>query len=289
MNKQLKVHFIVNPISGANQKLGIVEQIKQHISPKIDYQIAYTEAAGHATELTQKAIQQQADAVIAVGGDGSVNEVGKALINSNIALGIIPSGSGNGFARHLKIPMTIKASIDTINAFNIRQIDTASVNGRPFLATTGTGFDSHVAHKFADFGKRGFLSYMQISTNEFINYQPTDYQLIIDGQEINTKAFLVVIANAGQYGNNVWISPSASVSDGLLNIGILEKFPATVVPDIILRLFNKTIEKSKFYQTFQAQEVLIKQVENYHIDGEPIGKSGEMHIKINPSSLNVIC
>lgn len=289
MIKQLKVHFIVNPISGANQKLGIVEQIKQHISPKIDYQIAYTEAAGHATELTQKAIQQQADAVIAVGGDGSVNEVGKALINSNIALGIIPSGSGNGFARHLKIPMTIKASIDTINAFNIRQIDTASVNGRPFLATTGTGFDSHVAHKFADFGKRGFLSYMQISTNEFINYQPTDYQLIIDGQEINTKAFLVVIANAGQYGNNVWISPSASVSDGLLNIGILEKFPATVVPDIILRLFNKTIEKSKFYQTFQAQEVLIKQVENYHIDGEPIGKSGEMHIKINPSSLNVIC
>lgn len=289
MNKKRKVHFIVNPISGANQKSGIVEQIKQYISSEIDVKIAYTEAVGHATELTQQAIQQEADAVIAVGGDGSVNEVGKALINSPIALGIIPNGSGNGFARHLKIPMTVKASIEVINAYNIRKIDTATVNGKPFLATTGTGFDSHVAHKFADFGKRGFLSYMQISTNEFINYQPANYQLTIDGQEINTEAFLVVIANAGQYGNNVWISPSASVSDGLLNIGILEKFPATTVPDIIFRLFNKTIENSKFYQTFQAKEVLIKQVKNYHIDGEPIGQSGEMHIQINPSSLNVIC
>jgi YegS/Rv2252/BmrU family lipid kinase len=284
-----KLLFIVNPISGDNQKNGIVEQIKQHLSSDFEYEICYTEFAGHATEITEQAILRNIDSVIAVGGDGSVNEVGKALVNTSVALGIIPSGSGNGFARHLKIPMEIKASIERLNSFNKKLIDTGSVNNNPFLATTGTGFDSHVAHKFATFGKRGFLSYMQVSTNEFISYQPKSYHITIDSKEIFTEAFLIVAANTGQYGNNVWISPSASVSDGLLNIGILQKFPATVLPDILLRLLNKTIENSRYYKTYRAKEITILDVDNFHIDGEPMESCAKMKIKVNPKSLEVIC
>lgn len=283
------IHFIVNPISGATQKMGVVDKIKQFVPSEIDFKIVYTEAAGHATELTQTAIKEGANVVVAVGGDGSVNEVGKALIGTDVALGIIPCGSGNGFARHLKIPMAIKGSIERICTFKTKKIDTATVNGEAFLATTGTGFDAHVAHKFADFGKRGFLSYMQVSTNEFINYQSKTYEVIVDGKSIKENAFLVVVANAGQYGNNVWIAPEASVTDGLLNIGILKKFPATVLPDIIFRLFNKTIDKSNCYIALTGKEVTIKTIENYHLDGEPMKGNDEMHIQVNPNSLSVIC
>ena len=288
MKQQKKIVFIVNPISGDTQKLRIVEQIHAVLNDKIDYDIQYTEYARHAIDLAKKAIQNKADAVIAVGGDGTVNEVGSALINSEAALGDVPSGSGNGFARHLKIPMDIKSALHRILEFNIIQIDTGSVNSKPFLATTGTGFDSHVAHKFADFGKRGILSYMQISTSEYLNYKAKDYEIYVDNQKIENKAFLIVVANSSQYGNNAWIAPNASLTDGLFNIGILEKFPAALLPDILLRLFNKTIEKSKYYHSITGKEVIIKQVDDYHIDGEPMKGGLDLHIQMNPKSLNVI-
>jgi YegS/Rv2252/BmrU family lipid kinase len=284
-----KLLFIINPISGGNEKSGIENQIKQYISTDFNCIINYSNAAGHATQLAKEGIKDKVDAIVAVGGDGTVNEVGKALTNTNIALGIIPSGSGNGFARHLKIPMNIKAAIENLNQFDKKLIDTGSVNGKPFLATTGTGFDSHVAHKFATFGKRGFLSYMQVSTNEFLSYQPKKYQLLLDGNELNTDAFLIVAANSGQYGNNVWIAPSASVNDGLLNIGVLQKFPATALPDILLKLLNKTIEKSKFYTKYQAKDLTITGIDNYHLDGEPMEKDTNMNIKVVPNSLFVLC
>ncbi len=288
MSKKL-IHFIVNPISGATKKLGVIEKIKSFASPDINYEIVFTEYAGHATKLTQDAINAGAKAVVAVGGDGSVNEVGRALVNTDIALGVIPCGSGNGFARHLNIPLDVKSAIETICAFKSERIDTGLVNEQVFLATTGTGFDAHVAHKFADFGKRGFLSYIQVSKNEFINYQPQSYEITIDGKRQNFEAFLIVVANASQYGNNVWIAPSASFTDGMLNIGIFKKFTVAVMPDIIFRLFNKTIENANCYQAFTGKEIRIRGLKNYHLDGEPMNDNDEMHIQIVPKSLSVIC
>ena len=287
--KEKRIRFIINPISGDTQKRKIVDQIHAELKGILDYDISFTEGPGHATELAKKAIQEQHDAVIAVGGDGTVNEVGKALINSNVALGIIPSGSGNGFARHLKIPLVVKESLACIASFKTRMIDTGIVNGHPFLATTGTGFDSHVAHKFATFGKRGFLAYMQVSTAEYVSYQSKKYIINVDGRKIETDAFVVVVANTGQYGNNVWIAPSASVSDGLLNIGIFQKFPTPILPDIILRLFNKTLEKSRFYKKLTGKEIIIEHADHYHIDGEPMNSDSKLSIQIMPSSLKVIC
>lgn len=267
-----------------------IQLLDSELSNDIEYTIAYTEREGHATELTFQAIKNQFDAVIAVGGDGTVNEVGKALIGTDVALGILPFGSGNGFARHRKIPLNPKEAIHYINRFNIKIIDTATLNDEVFLTTSGLGFDAHVGMKFAQDGRRGFFTYSQIAISEFLAYQPEEYHLMIDGQPLKTEAFVVSIANGGQYGNNAWIAPDASMEDGKLNICIIKPFPAHITPDIIFKLFNKSLNASRYYQSFEAEEVRVINAEQYHIDGEPRKVNREdLVIKIQPRSLRVIC
>ncbi len=288
MKVERKIQFVINPNSGVKRKVSLVDLLKSELGDTIQYGIHFTKHPEHATELSLQAVEQGVDAVIAVGGDGSVNEVGKALINTDVALGIIPSGSGNGFARHLGIPMQSLAAIKRIREFNTRTIDTASINGVPFLATAGLGFDAHVGWKFATFGKRGFFSYLQVTTNEFFSFQPKTYHLEVDGEVIETKAFLVNFANAGQYGNNAWIAPSASISDGKLNVCILEQFPPHLAPDIIFKLFSKQIEKSKYYRVLQAKEIKVLNPSKFHLDGEPKSIEEDMLIQVVPNSLKVI-
>ena len=282
------IHFVINPKSGVKKKQSIVELLEKHLSRDFEYKITYTQQVGHASEITEEAIKNDAKGVVAVGGDGTVNEVGKALIGTDVALGVLPYGSGNGFARHLKIPIQTKAAIQTINQFRVRTIDTATINGDPFLATAGLGFDAHVGWKFANFGKRGFLSYIQVTTNEFFSFKPKRYELVIDGEAFETTAFLINFANAGQYGNNAWIAPSASMSDGKLNVCILEKFPPHQVPEIIFQLFSKKIENSKYYKVIQAKEIQVKQADKFHIDGEPKENKNDIVVKVVPNSLTVI-
>lgn len=288
MNKQVHLQFIINPISGIRKKVSIVEELKKYLNEEINYGTSFTERADHATEIALEAVKRKVDAVIAVGGDGSVNEVGKALINTNVALGIIPCGSGNGFARHLKIPLQSKKAIQTINRFKIRTIDTGLVNNSPFLATAGLGFDAHIGQKFAAFGKRGFLSYLQVTANEFLNFKSKEYQLEIDGKKLTVNAFLINFANAGQYGNNAWIAPTASVSDGKLEVCILEKFPPYNAPEIIFKLFSKQILNSSYYTVIQANEIKVLNAENFHLDGEPRKNKGSLLIQVVPNSLKVI-
>lgn len=284
-----RISVIINPISGVKSKVGVVEALKKYLNPDFEYIVNFTERSNHATELSKDASEAGFDAVVAVGGDGTVNEVAKGLINTNTALGVIPMGSGNGFARHMKIPLNLKKSIEAINTFNTELIDTATVNEEPFISTVGLGFDALVGKKFADFGKRGLLSYMQVTTAEFMSFESSQYKLYIDGEKINTKAFLINFANVGQYGNNAWIAPNASVKDGKLNVCLIEPFPAHLVPDIIFKLFNKQLEKSKYYRTFLAEEIKVEAPKLYHIDGEPRSSEKDIEIKIVPSSIKVIC
>jgi YegS/Rv2252/BmrU family lipid kinase len=284
-----RISVIINPISGVKSKVGVVDALKKTLHPDFEYLVNFTERSNHATELSREAAEEAYDAVIAVGGDGTLNEVAKGLINTKTALGVIPMGSGNGFARHMKIPLNLKKAIETINAFNTELIDTAIVNGEPFIATVGLGFDALVGKKFADFGKRGLLSYMQVTTSEFMNFESSHYKLYIDGEKIKTKAFLINFANVGQYGNNAWIAPNASVKDGKLNVCLIEPFPAHLVADIIFKLFNKQLEKSKYYRTFMAEEIKVVAPNLYHLDGEPRSSKKDIEVKIVPSSLYVIC
>lgn len=283
-----KIHFIINPISGLKKKAKVMDILKKELDPQFDYGMDFTEHALHATELTEKAIKNKVEAVIAIGGDGTINEVAKALIGTEVSLGVIPMGSGNGFARHMEIPLKINQAIERINRFQSKCIDTGVVNGEAFVSTVGMGFDALVGRKFADFGKRGLLSYMQVSTQEFFSFKSEDYQLMIDGKELNVNAFLINVANIGQYGNNAWIAPSASVTDGLLNVCILEPFPQHLVGDIIIKLFNKHLEASKYYHQYLAKEIKVITPSLYQMDGEPRDKVA-LEIKVVPSSLKVIC
>jgi YegS/Rv2252/BmrU family lipid kinase len=283
-----KIHFIINPISGVKKKVKVVDSLKTYLDPNFGYGIDFTEYAAHATELTSKAIERGVDAIIAVGGDGTINEVARAMIGSEVPLGVIPMGSGNGFARHMEIPLKLQHAIECINRFETQLIDTGVVNGEPFVATVGMGFDALVGRRFADFGKRGLLSYMQVSTHEFFSFSSEDYDLLVDGSEVKIKAFLINIANVGQYGNNAWIAPDASVTDGQLNVCILEPFPQHMIGEIIFRLFNKSLDKSKYYHSYPAKEVKVLNPSLYHMDGEPREKSA-LEIKVVPKSLRVIC
>lgn len=284
-----KVLFVVNPISGVKSKKAAIELLSSSLDDHISYTVVDSERANHATELTNQAIVDGYDAVVALGGDGTVNEVSRALVNSRVALGILPFGSGNGFARHRKIPIIIKDAIELINQFSTKTIDTATLNGEVFLTTAGLGFDAHVGWKFSESRSRGFLTYSQIAINEFIGYKEEDYHLIIDGKELKTKAFVISIANGGQYGNNAWIAPDASMEDGKLNVCIIKPFPTHFIPDILLKLFSKNLTASKYYESIEAKEIQIINAHKFHLDGEPRETNGDLIIQVVPKSLKVIC
>lgn len=281
--------FIVNPISGKGNKNEVVQAIQKGMRGT-EFEIAYTEYPKHAIEIAKKAVEEKYYCVVAVGGDGSVNEVGQSLIGSKTMLGIVPCGSGNGLALHLKISLNAKKAIEQLKNACERKIDTVSINGKSFLSIAGIGFDAHIGWKFAEFGKRGFLSYAKLSAREFFQYQAKEYLLEIDGKEMISNAFLISFTKSGQFGNNVWIDPKAQLDDGHVSICILEKFPYTSTLDILYRSFSKKLEKSKYFRIIKAKEIVVKKGYSLlHLDGEPENSTEELHIKVQPKSLKLLC
>ncbi len=286
-----KLLFIVNPFSGTRSKDRTVGLISQHISPDIfDYQVKFTEAKGHATELAAQAVAEAVDYVVAVGGDGTMNETARSLVGTTTALGIIPLGSGNGLARHLKIPMDTTAALRLINQARTLTIDSCTLNDIPFFCTAGVGFDAYIGQKFNDKKKRGFQTYVQTTINEFFTYSPDLYSLHLDEKTFEKKAFLITFANAGQYGNDAFIAPKASIQDGLLDVCVLEPFPATMAISIGLKLFNKTLDSSRYLHVSKVSEVSVERPAPapVHLDGEPYLLEEKLYVKLLPASLKVL-
>jgi YegS/Rv2252/BmrU family lipid kinase len=285
-----KICFIVNPISGIGRQKVIEKLINECLDrTKYDYEIAYTKAAKHAIELARDAAERKMDVVVAVGGDGSVNETAKGLVNSNTTMAIIPTGSGNGLARHLNIPLNLQKAMEVINNGNTVQIDTIQLNDHSFVNVAGIGFDAHIGWEFAKFGKRGFSSYVKVILREFPKYKAQDFELTIDGKTIKKNAYLISFANGSQWGNNAYIAPSANISDGIMDIAILSDFKLINGLAIGYRLFRRTLHLSSYLEIIKAKEVLIRQPGIIaHIDGEPIETGNELRIKVNPLSLKVI-
>ena len=241
MNKK-SIVFIINPISGTHSKDEIPALIETRLDhERYDYEIQLTGYAGHATEIARNCVARGIDAVVAVGGDGTVNEVARALTHSETALGIIPCGSGNGLARHLCIPMDAKKAIDIINACNIELFDYGVINDLPFFCTCGMGFDAFISLKFAEAGKRGPITYVENVLKEGLKYKPETYQVESDDGAHRYKAFLIACANASQYGNNAYIAPGATMKDGQMDVIIMEPFDALEAPQIAADLFMKTL------------------------------------------------
>jgi diacylglycerol kinase (ATP) len=286
-----KVAFIVNPKSGTKNKRELPDMILNTMdSTKFDVEVVYTEFAGHAPLLVQELVKNGFSRVVAVGGDGTVNEVARALVGTNAALGIIPCGSGNGLARFLGIPLKAKEAIELINGGNITQIDHGRINDKPFFCTCGVGFDAHIGNKFAQSKKRGFYTYIKETVSSFFHYTAKKYKIKVDGEKVKTRAFLITIANAGQWGNDVYIAPKADIQDGLLDICIVRKFPKYRALSLGIRIFNRTVDQSPFVNTIKGKNVTIKRKKKgeVHLDGEPDIMGKKLKIEIIPKGLNVI-
>lgn len=286
------ITFIVNPISGTQEKEQIIALINEYLDiDKYTFQIIYTQYAGHAEEIASQCAEDSHFAVVAVGGDGTVNEVARALTHTHTALGIIPCGSGNGLARHLQISMQPRKAIEAINEGIIERIDYGTINRRKFFCTCGVGFDAFVSLKFAEAGKRGLNTYIEQSLNASLNYKPETYKLTIDGNETEIyQAFLIACGNAAQYGNNAYIAPKATLTDGLLDVTILNPFTPLDVPSLALQLFTKTIDQNSHIKTFRCKTINIRREKPgvVHYDGDPVMMGANLKVTIHHAGLHVI-
>lgn len=287
-----RIVFIINPISGTGSKDVIPSLIERHIEKEsYDVNMRFTEYAGHASEIATQSKDDGVDIVVAVGGDGTVNEVARALIDSPTALGIIPCGSGNGLARHLMLPMNVKGAIEVLNVGLIHELDYGVINEHPFFCTCGMGFDAFISKKFADAGKRGMMTYLENVLREGLSYEPDTYELTIDGNSTEPyKAFLLSVANASQYGNDAYIAPQASMTDGLLDVVIMEPFDMLEAPQVGLDLMNKTLDKSSRIKCFKAKDIVIHRSKPgmIHYDGDPVEAGTEVHVAIHNKGIRVV-
>jgi YegS/Rv2252/BmrU family lipid kinase len=291
MKKDLKkLSVIINPISGTGSKDKIPNLIALYCRERgIAMRVLKTEYVGHAKELTLNAIDDGADCVIAVGGDGTVNEVAQNLLYSDVALGIIPKGSGNGLARELNIPMDAKGAIEVIFSGHTSIIDACKANEKIFFCTCGVGFDATVSKEFAKEKHRGSLTYIKDVMESYLDYQPEVYELNIDNRTLKEKAFLITCANASQYGNNAFIAPNADLHDGRMDITILSPFNALDMGPLAIQLFTKTIEKNSKIKTIQAQKAQIvrRKAGVMHIDGEPVMGPEVINISVINAAVKV--
>lgn len=288
----MKILFIVNPISGGENKAGIPGLVKDRLDKNKynEYKIVNTEHSGHAVELARNAVAEGYDVVVAVGGDGTVNEVGRGLIGSKTAMGVIPMGSGNGLGRHLMIPMHPAKAIDVINRGVVHCLDYGLINGHPFFCTCGMGFDAFISMKFAESGKRGPMTYVENVLKEGIKYKPEVYELDDEEGVNHYKAFLISVANASQYGNNAYIAPHASMHDGLLEVIVMEPFNMLEAPQVAIDLFNKTLDKSSKIKTFRSRHLTIHRQHDgaIHYDGDPIMAGKDIDISVVHEGINIV-
>ncbi|MDG2060186.1 MAG: diacylglycerol kinase family lipid kinase [Flavobacteriales bacterium] len=281
----MKIRFIINPISGTGKQKDVEKYISKHLK---NYEIIHTKKTGDATRISKEAVNENIDAVIAVGGDGTINECLKGLVNTNTALGVIPCGSGNGFANHIGMDRTIEKAIKQLKDTRVDIIDSCTVNGSPFVNISGTGFDAHIANLFLTLTERGFVKYAKLVLRE-LSYNAKEYTISYNNIERKVKAYMINFANASQYGNNARISPMADFKDGLIDFVIVKDFPKWKIPIFIYMLLTSKIHLSKQVEIIQCQKMTIK-AENtlIHLDGEPFKSSNTLEVTILPKSLKIL-
>lgn len=285
-----KLLFIINPRSGKRNSGEIIESIKQGMPSSISYDIQLWNNLEEFKIVEERLLKENFTDAIAVGGDGSVNLTGRSILNRNLTLGIIPAGSGNGLARSLGISMNREEAIRQIIEGRTTFIDSGSVNGVPFFCTSGMGFDAHIGNLFANLPKRGLQAYIKIVIKEFFSYKPKSYKLLMNGERINEKAFLVTVANAGQYGNNFYIAPEAKLDDGKFHVVVVDSFTIFNCLGFLVKVLRRKAHKSSNVKTFTCSELVVQreQEDCVHFDGEPDLMGTELRYELKPKSLKVI-
>ena len=291
MNVKRKIVFLYNPISGSRRLIPVVPIIERFVNTDLyDFSVVSTEYKGHATELAREYAAQGYDAVIAVGGDGTVNETGCGLIGTDTALGIIPCGSGNGLARHLGIPMDPYKAVKWLDKSIFAEIDYGIIENQPFFCTCGVGFDAKVSDSFSKSASRGVLTYLESIMKEIATYHNETYKLSFDDSSETFEAFFITCANADQWGNNAYVAPTASLQDGLLDVIAAHPFSVVDAPLIAFQLFNKQIDRNPNVSVRKCREVTITRSQEgpAHYDGEPVILGREIHIELKQGGLKVL-
>ncbi|HLG02821.1 MAG TPA: diacylglycerol kinase family protein [Bacteroidia bacterium] len=285
-----RIAFVINPRSGSDKKTDRLQFIRRSLSGNYESEIFVWEELQDRQRIFNSVLNGGFDIAVAVGGDGTVSQLAEALAGTEIALGIIPFGSGNGLARHLGIPMDRNAAMKILENGKIIRMDRGRFNNRSFFCTAGVGFDAHIGKLFVESSRRGFKSYARMVLREFRSYEPENYTIEVDGKKIDREAVLITVANAGQYGNNAWIAPAARVCDGLLHISILKPFQWWNLPGIIFMLFRKKIDHSRFFESFCGNKIsILRETEGAtHYDGEPDVQGKEIVATVDAAVLKVM-
>lgn len=282
--------LIVNPASGKVAKHKIVPDIHRRMTDMgFDFDVAFTSGPGHATELAAKAASEGFYGVIACGGDGTVNETAVGLAGTPTALGIIPTGSGNGLARHLGIPVDVSRSLKIIAEDEIINTDYGTANGRYFFCTFGVGFDAAVSERCARQKRRGLVMYLRNTIEEYVKFRPEEYVIEANGKVITEKAFLVVCCNASQYGNNAFIAPHASITDGELDITIVHTGNLLEQAIVGVDMLTGFIGKNALIDTFRASNVRIRRrtAGAAHLDGDAVAMDAEIGVECHHGGIRI--
>lgn len=290
MSGKKRIRFIINPISGIGKKNQLPDLIETYLDHnKYEYEIQLSEYRKHAKKIAIDSSKEGFDIVCAVGGDGSIHEVGTGLIGTNTALAIIPTGSGNGLARHLNIPLKVIDAILCINEGNFSLTDTITANEIPFIGFGGFGFDALIAKRFDSYHKRGFSSYIKLVVQEFFQYKPNRIKIEIDDQTIEDTFFLCSIANSSEIGNGFCLSPESEVNDGKIELCLLRPVPFIAAPKLVADFFMRKANKNKHLEILSFEKIKLH-LENTiaHFDGEPFEVAKELHIEVKPKSLNIL-
>ncbi len=293
MNGQTKekVVFVVNPNAGRRKTSRLENLIKKHLDhKKYNHEIIQDQSIEKVNARIENAIKTGASIIVAVGGDGTVNLIGRQLINSNTALAIIPKGSGNGLARHLKIPLNTVRAIQTINDHKVIKMDVGSINDHAFFCAAGTGFDAQVIQYFHRKKNRGLLGYITTSVFLFFNYRPEKYTFQLREKTLEVNAYFISFSNTSQFGNNAYIAPMAKVNDGKLDICVVKDFPFFAVFRLIVQLFTRSLDKSKYVDYYQTNSIIVERKNSapIHFDGEPAITDKEVRVNIRKNALSVI-
>ena len=274
--------FIINPISGNGRKSAIADRLTRR-----GYKVAYTEYAGHAEKLAREA---DASIVVAVGGDGTVNEVARGLLGTDKTLGIIPCGSGDGLALHLGLSHDLNKNLKVLESGKTHLMDAATINGRYFFSVCGVGLDAVISKRFAKSGKRGLANYIEQAIASWKDYKAQSYTVEIDGEKMDFKAVMITIGNSDQWGNGAKVTPLADSSDGILDITVVEEFKNIEIPMLAYRLMSGTVNLAHNIHCYKGRDITITREDDgtAHADGDWFDAGKTLNIRIIEHAIKVL-
>jgi YegS/Rv2252/BmrU family lipid kinase len=285
--------FIFNPHSGLNRKRpGFIREVREWVAAeKLDSEFCSTERPHHATELARSAVARGCERIVAIGGDGTLNEVACGVVHTPAALGLIPCGSGNGLGRHLGVHGSLRHALRIVRDGRVREIDTGLAAGHRFCNATGVGFDAEIARRFNNLPSRGFRTYLRTGWNTYFSYRPEPYTIrTADGRETSFTAFVVAVANSDQYGNNARIAPGAQVDDGRLDLTAIPPMGLFRSALLVARMFGGDLRRQRGVFSAQGESFTIVRPTAgvIHVDGETREAGPEIEIRTEPRSLRFL-